>query len=51
MKKLNLLFLTLAMAFSFNMSAQVDVGLTAINSPVDGSSILPLGNSMFVIKM
>lgn len=51
MKKLNLLFLTLAMAFSFNMSAQVDVGLTAINSPADGSTILPLGNSTFVVKM
>ena len=50
MKKLNLLFLTLAMAFSFNMSAQVDVGLTAINSPADGSTILPLGNSTFVVK-
>ena len=51
MKKINLLFLTLAMAFSFNISAQADVGLTSIVSPVDGSTILPLGNSLFVVKM
>ena len=39
MKKINLLFLALTMAFSFNLSAQTDVGCTAVNAPAAGDTI------------